>query len=150
MQGKPSVRACRRATQVSFGVRLMKNILLVAIIFSVSLTFGCFDGIYQFMPFDRTDMMGTWTLDSDSEVLVYQFSQKGNTISVTIGTINGPLAGPVWSWKLIDDETLEIATEENTTTTYKKLGYTVDSIRVLDQDRKQMIFKRKAQPNKAL
>ena len=48
------------------------------------------------------------------------------------------------------DETLEINTEEGTATTYKKLGYTADSIRVLDQDRKQMIFKRKAQPNKAL
>ena len=95
-------------------------------------------------------MTGAWTLDSDSEVLVYQFAPKGNTIFVTIGTKNGPLAGPVWSWKLIDDETLEINTEEGTTTTYKKLGYTADTIRVLDQDRKEITFKRKAQPNKAL
>ncbi|RSZ30678.1 MULTISPECIES: hypothetical protein [unclassified Variovorax] len=56
----------------------------------------------------------TLTLVSDTAINIYRFNASGQ-VAATIGTKNGPVCGPLFSWRVLSADCIEIADSDGHT-----------------------------------
>ena len=60
----------------------------------------------------------TFTLVSQTEYAEYHFMSNGLVVA-TVGTVNGPITGPIWKWKITKDGALSIQDEGRTMASWR-------------------------------